>query len=264
MNQPPITPIRQKLTLPFGYHPKRHDIQTCIITCSAMRAQLTVLGNLVFVAVVSGCATTPAFAPHGAQESARTTSTTQTQPLPAGDERDRQVLECLGVYLLRDPEFRMTMTSVSGSADARELNVVLHCRKLGGISFELASEDWLGDSAPAGFVSEDTRSDLTRRNPRPKGHDQPSFQHWILDRRVVMAEVSGMPAGLGSRRAFENAHPKAKGWFAAYLPGYSSDGARALVHAWIGPSEHGACMTAFLAFVGDHWEVKWRRFVYYA
>ena len=67
---------------------------------SAMRAQLTVLGNLVFVAVVSGCATTPAFAPHGAQESARTTSTTQTQPSPAGDERDRQVLECLGVYLL--------------------------------------------------------------------------------------------------------------------------------------------------------------------
>jgi len=35
MHQPPMTLIRQKLIFPFGYHPKRHDIQTCIITCSA-------------------------------------------------------------------------------------------------------------------------------------------------------------------------------------------------------------------------------------
>jgi len=30
MDQPPMSPILQWLTLPFGYHPKRHDIQVCI------------------------------------------------------------------------------------------------------------------------------------------------------------------------------------------------------------------------------------------
>jgi len=35
MDQPPMSRNLYELMLPFGYHPKRHDIQTCIITCWA-------------------------------------------------------------------------------------------------------------------------------------------------------------------------------------------------------------------------------------
>jgi hypothetical protein len=235
---------------------------------SPMRARLTASGSLLVIAIMGGCTAPPALVPSLPQESARTTITNQTDVSQDGDERDRQVLECLALHLLTDPEFRMTMASLAEAPDARGLNVVLHCRKLGGISFELSSEDWTGANTPAGLLAGDIRAGLARRNPPPelgtKASDMPSFGHWALDHRVVIAEVSGMPAGLGSRQRFESAHPKAKGWLAAYLPGYSSNGTRALVHAWVGPSAHGACLTGLLELHGDQWAVKWRRFVYYA
>ena len=60
------------------------------------------------------------------------------------------------------------------------------------------------------------------------------------------------------------AHPKARGWVHAYLPGYSKDGSRAIVRAGVGPSAHGATLTALLEKRGDKWVVKWHYIAFYA
>ena len=57
--------------------------------------------------------------------------------------------------------------------------------------------------------------------------------------------------------SFEDAHPKARGWLEAYLPGYSKDGTRAVVRAGVGPWAHAAMLTAVLEKRGDKWTVVW-------
>ncbi len=74
-------------------------------------------------------------------------------------------------------------------------------------------------------------------------------------------------ADLGANRgniSFEEAHPNAHGWVEAYLPGYSKDGSLAVVRALVGPSPHGAVVTALLEKNGDKWTVKWHQLSYFA
>jgi hypothetical protein len=77
-----------------------------------------------------------------------------------------------------------------------------------------------------------------------------------------LGELKFMTAG--SSATFERAFPSAKGWFAAYLPGYSPDGTEAIIRAWVGPSPHGSLATALLRRTGDHWAVEWCDIVHFA
>ena len=76
-----------------------------------------------------------------------------------------------------------------------------------------------------------------------------------------LSAVWGQRRGYGS---FAAAYSKARGWLQAYLPGYSKDGARAIVRAGVGPSAHGAMLTALLEKSGDKWLVKWHYIARYA
>jgi hypothetical protein len=60
-----------------------------------------------------------------------------------------------------------------------------------------------------------------------------------------------------------NAHPKARGFLDAYLPGYSKDGTHAVVRAGVDPSAHGAMLTAVLEKRGDKWTVVWYYIAYF-
>ena len=155
---------------------------------SALGAHVTTFGVLLLLTVVGGWAGTTALAQKTTQESGTATITRGTNALQAGDERDRQVLECLALHLLSDAEFGLTKASVSGGPDARGLNVVLHCRRP-GCSFKGSLDDSLGGDMPLEAITVDMLSDLRQRNPKPKAgtkeSDLPSFPHSFLNDRVT-------------------------------------------------------------------------------
>ena len=69
------------------------------------------------------------------------------------------------------------------------------------------------------------------------------------------------------RRSFtslQKVHPKARGWLEAYLPGYSAEGSHAVVRAGVGPSAHGAMLTAVLEKRDDKWAVAWYYLAHFA
>ena len=92
-------------------------------------------------------------------------------------------------------------------------------------------------------------------NERRRRQDQRAF-HWI----ECLTEVWSQRRSYGS---FSAAHPKACGWAEAYLPGYSKDGLRAIVRAGVGPSAHGAVVTALLEKIDGRWVVKWHHIASY-
>jgi hypothetical protein len=105
----------------------------------------------------------------------------------------------------------------------------------------------------------DVQNDLLRRNEKPGTYDSQlaSFAALKFAQRVVVANVTAISQGDRFGRAFEQAHPTARAWVEAWLPGYSKDGTKAVVRAWIGPSDHGAVVTAFLEKRADKWVIKW-------
>ncbi len=74
---------------------------------------------------------------------------------------------------------------------------------------------------------------------------------------IVVTNLTETWQGRRSFTSFEDAHPKARGWLEAYLPGYSKDGSRAVVRAGVGPWAHAAMLTAVLEKRGDKWMVVW-------
>ena len=157
---------------------------------------------------------------------------------PAPDERDRQVLEAVLLHLLADPEFDMTRVPTNGAV------IVLHKRtpeKTGFLMSHQIRSDIDSRTLPSD-VQEDLRRRNTPPNAKPDTYDATTafYTNLTFSAPIVVADLTDKTGGRWSYRAFEEAHPKARGFARAYLPGYSKDGTRAVVRAGVGPSPHGA------------------------
>jgi len=175
------------------------------------------------------------------------------------DERDRQVLETVLLRLLIDSDFNMTRVTTNRTSIV--LNVCTP-EKTGMIRPEQMEHD-VGEehSIPKGV-----QRDLLRRNEKPGTYDSQlaSFAGLKFDQRIVVTNVTAVLEGDRFGQAFEQAYPAARAWVEAWLPGYSKDGTRALVRAWIGPSDHGAVVTALLEKKGDKWRIRWQHLARFA
>lgn len=178
------------------------------------------------------------------------------------DRRDGQVLEALLRQLLADQKFDMTRVSTNGAV------IVLHARtpeKTGFLQSHQMRSDVGGHTLPS-----DAERDLRRRNSRPDAKPDTyeavvaSFTNLTFGAGIVVADLTDKFGGRHSYRAFEDVHPNARGWVEAYLPGYSNDGVHAVVRAGVGPSAHGAMVTALLEKSGETWHVKWHHIAWYA
>ncbi len=178
------------------------------------------------------------------------------------DERDRQVLESVLLHLLADPEFDMTSVSTNGAT------IVLHTRapeKTGVLMSHQIRSD-IGSRMLPGDAEGDLRKRNTPPEAKPDTYDSVTvfytnltFAAGIVVTNWTETREQGRPF-----RSFEEACPKARGWLASYLPGYSQDGTRAVVRAGIGPWAHAAMLTALLEKSGDKWVVKWYHISRYA
>jgi hypothetical protein len=178
------------------------------------------------------------------------------------DERDHLVLESLLLHLLADSEFDMTR------APTNQKSIVLHTRtpeKTGFLMSHQIRSDIRGRTLPS-----DAEADLRTRNTpskREAGDDSvmASYTNLTFQPIIVLADLTEIwKEGRRRAAAFEKAYPQAKGWLDSYLPGYSRDGTRAVVRAGVGPSAHGAMLTAVLEKTGDKWLVKWYQISRYA
>jgi hypothetical protein len=177
------------------------------------------------------------------------------------DERDRQVLEAVLLRLLADSEFDMTRASATGAV------IVLHTRTPEKTGFLMSHQ--IRSDIGIHTLPRDVEEDLRRRNTppdaKPDTYDAVAafYTNLTFSARIVVADVTDKTGGRSSG-AFEKSHPKARGFARAYLPGYSKDGTRAVVRASLGPSPHGAMVTALLEKLGDKWVVKWHHIAWYA
>lgn len=177
---------------------------------------------------------------------------TATSTVP--DQRDGQVLQALLLHLLNDPKFDMTKAPTNGAV------IVLHTRTPEMTHF--LQLDQMRSDIGSYSLPNDAERDLLQRNKKanakPDTFDavSASFTNLVFDGSISVADITDKMA---NRRfgAFEKAHPTARGWVEAYLPGYSKDGNRAVVRAGVGPWAHAAMVTALIEKVGDTWVVKW-------
>jgi hypothetical protein len=170
-------------------------------------------------------------------------------------------LESLLLHLLADTNFDMTRASTNGAV------IVLHTRtpeKTGFLTSDQVRSDIGSHTLPS-----DAERDLRRRNTlpdaKPDTYDAITafYTNLTFAAPIVVADLTDKTGGRRSYGAFEEAHPKARGFVRAYLPGYSKDGTRAVVRAGVGPSAHGAMVTALLEKSGDKWVVKWHHIAWY-
>jgi hypothetical protein len=179
----------------------------------------------------------------------------------APDERDRQVLETLLLHLLADSKFDMTRVSPKGVV------VVLHARtpeKTGFIQADQVHSD-IGDHTLPGDAERNLRSRNTKPDAKPNTYEAvtASFTNLTFSAGIVVTDLTAIWSDRPSFQGFETAHPKARGWVEAYLPGYSKDGSFAIVRAGVGPSPHGAMVTALLEKRDKKWSVKWHNIAWY-
>jgi len=172
----------------------------------------------------------------------------------APDERDRQVLETLLLHLVADPKFDMSRVSTNGAT------IVIHSRTPKKTGFLLPHQ--IDTEIGSRTLPVDAENEMRRRNV-PDG-DKATFDsveayytNLTFAAGIVVADLSEVRARRGSINSFEDAHPKARGWLEAYLPGYSKDGSRAVIRASVGPWAHAAMLTAVLEKRGDKWAVVW-------
>ncbi len=178
------------------------------------------------------------------------------------DERDHQVLETLLLHLLNDPKLALTRVPTNGAT------IVLHARTPQKIGFLMSVQihSDLGNRT----LPDDTERDLRRRNTpadaKPNSYDAVAafYTNHAFAGGIVVTNLSEVWQGRRWFRSFEDAHPRARGWLEAYLPGYSKDGTHAVVRAAVGPWAHGAMLTAVLKKRGDKWVVKWYDIAFYA
>jgi hypothetical protein len=177
------------------------------------------------------------------------------------NERDRQVLESVLLHLVADPEFDMTRVTTNGAV------IVLHMRtpeKTGLLMSPQIHSD-IGSHELPSDVEEDLRRRNTPPNAKPETYDAviAFYTNLTFAAGIVVADLTDKTRGRRSSGAFEEAHPKARGYARAYLPGYSKDGTRAVVRTGVGPSAHGAMVTALLEKRDGKWVVKWHHIAWY-
>ncbi len=166
------------------------------------------------------------------------------------------------LHLLADAKFDMTRVSTNGGL------VVLHARTPEGTGY-LMSQQMRIDIGSHTLPS-DVEGDLRRRNTppdaKPDTYDAVTafYTNLTFAAGITVADLSDKWGGPRFYGAFEKAYPKARGWLEAYLPGYSTDGTRAVVRAGAGPSPHGAMVTALLEKRDGKWVVKWHHIAWYA
>jgi hypothetical protein len=177
---------------------------------------------------------------------------TSPSPSSAADERDQAVLEALLLHLLPNPQFDLTGVGANGAT------IVLDSRTPGGNRlFKPALMRGPRDIGPGHAIPNDVQTDATRRN----GDLPASFSGLKFDAPITLAELPRSTGrGKGDPQWFQHAWPNGRAWVHAWLPGYSTDGAWAVVRGWVGPSAHGALLTAFLAKQGGKWSVDWYYF----
>lgn len=109
----------------------------------------------------------------------------------------------------------------------------------------------------------DAELDIRRRNTpvdaKPGTYDsvKASYTNLTFAAAILVTDLTEMWKQRRSFRSFEDAHPKARGWLQAYLPGYSKDGTRAVVRAGVGPWANAAMLTAVLEKRDEKWVVAW-------
>ena len=171
------------------------------------------------------------------------------------DERDRQVLETLMQHLLADSKFNMTRVSRKGST------VVLDVRNPEKTGFLMSHQ--IRSEIGSRTLPNDAENDMRRRNTPtdsdPGKYDSAAafYTNLTFGAGIVVTNLADLQKGRRSFTAFEDSQPKARGHLVAYLPGYSKDGTRAVVRAGVGPSEHGAMLTAVLVKRDEKWSVEW-------
>jgi hypothetical protein len=172
----------------------------------------------------------------------------------APDERDRQVLEAVMLHLLADRGFDMAQPRRYGT-------IVLHSRipeKTGYLKSDQIHAEIRDRTLPAG-VEDDLRRRNTPADAKPDKYDSvtASYENLTFAKGIVVTNLTEIWKDKLSLMAFEQAYPKALGWLAAHLPGYSEDGTHAVVRAGVGPSPHGAMLTAVLEKRDEKWTVVW-------
>jgi hypothetical protein len=171
------------------------------------------------------------------------------------DERDRQVLETLLLHLLFDSKFDLTRVSTNGPT------IVLHTRTPEKTGFLMSRQ--IRAEIGSRKLPSDAEADMRQRNTpadaKPHTYDSvaASYTNLTFAADIVVTDLTQTWKGRRSSTLFGDAHPKARGWLEAYLPGYSADGTRAVVRAGVGPWAHAAMLTAVLEKRGDKWVVAW-------
>ena len=193
------------------------------------------------------------------------------QPADAVSAEDLAVLDAALSHFADDPGFEPI-----GPLAGRRL--IVHSVTLGGSAF--VRPEQVGAEAPAGRLPEDALGDLERRNNGPavrvSGMTFSSVRRagaalddWVPAHPNVTLEnldrFPNEPRMFEFDKALQRAHPDAKAYVSAALPGYAADRRRAVVRLAFGPSAHGAMATYLLTKdAAGSWTVTWRKFTYYA
>jgi hypothetical protein len=186
------------------------------------------------------------------------------------DERDGRVLEALLLHLLHDPKFEMTRVPTNEWVIVPV--IVLHDRtpeKTGYLRREQMRSDTRNHTLPS-EAEEDLRQRNSPADAKPDNYDCVTayYTNLTLRSRIVIADLSKIASAAARPRssdlALQRAYPNARGFVYAYLPGYSKDAKQAIVRAGVGPSAHGAMLTALLEKNGEKWTVKWYHVARYA
>lgn len=183
-------------------------------------------------------------------------------PATTPTEQDRQVLEALLLRLLKDVDFDMTKAPISGAS------IVLHTRTPEFISSSARNQ--IESELEGRKFSPELLSNLLKRNTPPAQKQgeydaiAASYTNLTFAAGIVVTNVHVFRKSGREFDWFEKAQPKARGWIEAYLPGYSKNGAVAMVRARTGPWVHGAALTAVLEKSGTVWKVKWYKVAFYA
>lgn len=172
------------------------------------------------------------------------------------DERDRLVLEMLMLHLLADPKFDVTRVPATNGA-----TIVLHSRTPEKTGFLMSGQigGELRDRKLPGGAEDDLRRRNTPADAKPDTYDAltASYTNLTFAAGITVTNLTEVWKEELPSTSFEEVLPKARGWLEAYLPGYSSDGTRAVVRAGVGPWAHAAMLTAVLEKRGEKWTVVW-------
>ena len=166
--------------------------------------------------------------------------------------RDELVLNAVLVHFLADHQ------KDAWTLDGAEAKVLLHIRNPEKTGILDQTEGDIGDRK----LDPELLQALRDRNAGSGWNATPfSYKKFRLDKRVTIKDIwAGQKDSLDSWDRSKGY----KGYFEAYAPGFSKNGQRAVVRAWVGPSPHGGTVTYALELRNDEWTVLWREYAFYA